>query len=475
MKENSTSRSLAAMGLGTLAYALAQTTVLPALPALASALHTDRQSVTWTLTAYLIASAVLTPVLSRLGDLFGRRRLLMVVLVVFAAGSVLSGLSDHLGVVVAGRVLQGAGGAVIPLAVGIARSAFPAERRAWAIGIISAIFGVGSGLGLVLGGVIVDHTSYTWIFWVTAAMAGVSALAVGLGMPDAGQRSAGGRVDLVGTGLLSIGVTLPLLAISRAATWGWTSGRTLGLIVVGLAVLVLFGLVEQRRAQPLVDLALLVRPRVLITNVTTFLVGCGMFGAFVLVPQFAEAPTSTGYGFGADATRAGLLLLPGSLAMMAGGTVSAALYRRYGGRSALAVAASVTALGSILLAGGHGSQVAILCWSFVALIGVGVALAVIPTTLVEAVPAARAAEAAGVNALIRSVGSSIGTQVMAGILAAGVSTGSPFPGEHAFVAAFVFCGAGALVAALAAAFIPRNAALVEPTTAASAAQNANAA
>ncbi|GIF69158.1 hypothetical protein Ais01nite_71930 [Asanoa ishikariensis] len=449
-------RALVAMGLGTLAYALAQTTVLPALPALASALHTQPQNTTWMLTAYLIAAAVFTPVFSRLGDLFGRRRLLVVVLVVFAAGSVISALSDDLSVVLAGRVLQGAGGGVIPLAVGIARSAFPAERRARAIGMISAIFGVGSGLGLVLGGLIVDHTSYTWIFWITAAMAAGSAAAVRLGMPEPEGHSTGGRVDLAGTALLGIGVTLPLLAISRGSAWGWASGRTLGLIAVGLLVLVLFGVVERRKAHPLVDLGLLTRPPVLVTNITTFLVGFGMFGAFVLVPQFAEAPVSTGYGFGADATRAGLLLLPGSLAMMAGGPVSAMLYHRYGGRSTLAAAAGVTALGSLLLAVSHGSQLAVLCWSFVALVGVGVALAVIPTTVVHAVPAARAAEAAGVNALIRSVGSSIGTQVMAGILAGGVALGSPFPHASAFTSAFLFCAAGALVAAVAAAFIPRG-------------------
>ncbi|WP_179266099.1 MFS transporter [Asanoa hainanensis] len=457
-------RALAAMGLGTLAYALAQTTVLPALPALASALHTEPQSVTWMLTSYLIASAVLTPVFSRLGDLFGRRRLLVVVLAVFAAGSVISALSANLGVVLAGRVLQGAGGGVIPLAVGIARSSFPAERRAPAIGLISAIFGVGSGLGLVLGGLIVDHTSYTWIFWITAGMAAVAAAAVGLGMPETAGHSTGGRVDVAGTLLLAVGVTLPLLAISRAGVWGWTSGRTLGLIAAGLVVLVLFGLVERRREHPLVDLGLLVRPSVLVTNITTFLVGCGMFGAFVLVPQFAEAPAGTGYGFGADATRAGLLLLPGSLAMMAGGPISAMLYHRYGGRAALAAAAGVTALGSVLLAVGHGSQLAVLCWSFVALFGVGVALAVIPTTVVHAVPAARAAEAAGVNALIRSVGSSIGTQVMAGILVGGVTVGSRFPQASAYTSAFLFCAAGALVAAVAAAFIPRAAVTPVPAS-----------
>ncbi|WP_396027492.1 MFS transporter [Actinoplanes sp. TBRC 11911] len=453
-RERGTMKALAAIGLGTLAYALAQTTILPALPALAAALHSDAQSVTWALTAYLIASAVLTPVLGRLGDLYGRRRLLVVALVVFAVGSLVSALSTNLALVVAGRVLQGAGGGVIPLGVGIARVAFPPERRAWAIGIISAVFGVGSGLGLVVGGLIVDHTSYRWIFWITAAMAALSAVAVGLVLPEPGKAN-GGRIDVVGALLLGVGVTLPLLAISRASHWGWTSGRTLGLIIGGLLVLVVFVLFERRSAEPLIHLGLLTRPPVLITNIATFLVGCGMFGVFVLVPQFAEAPGSTGYGFGVDATRAGLLLAPGSLVMMAGGPLAAFLYRRVGGRTTLAAAAGVTALGTALLAAASGSQLSVLAWSFVALIGVGLALAVIPTIIVDAEPAARAAEAAGVNALVRSVGSSVGTQVIAGILAAGVTAATVLPDDHSFVVAYVFCVAATVVAMVAAALIPR--------------------
>ncbi|MFF5084015.1 MFS transporter [Actinoplanes sp. NPDC000266] len=441
------SPALAALSLGTLAYALAQTTVLPALPALAATLHTDRPNVTWTLTAYLIASAVLTPVLSRLGDLYGRRRLLVAALTLFAAGSGLSALGTGLGVVVAGRVLQGAGGAVIPLGVAVARATFPPERRGRAIGLISTVFGVGSGLGLILGGLVVDHAPLAWIFWSTAIPAAVAAIAVRFLLPGS-DRTAGGRVDLTGALLLGAGITLPLLAVGRGSVWGWTSGLTLGLIAAGVAVLAVLVLVERRLAHPLIDLGLLARPAVLVTNLATFLVGGGMFGAFVLVPQLAA-------GQGLSATRAGLLLLPGSLAMMAGGPLAAKLHLRHGGRVPLALAAAVTALGSLLLAVDHGNQVAVAAWSLLALFGVGVALAVIPAVVVEAVPAARAAETAGVNSLIRSAGSSVGTQIMAGILAAGLAAGAHSPSSGAYSAAFVFCAVAALAAAAVATRVPR--------------------
>jgi MFS family permease len=381
-------------------------------------------------------------------------------LVLFAAGSVLSAVAGNLGLVLAGRVLQGVGGGIIPLGVGVARAAFPAERRAWAIGIISAVFGVGTGLGLVIGGLIVDHASYTLIFWLTAVMAAVSAAAVAAALPEPGGRPTGARLDLAGAVLLGIGVTLPLLAVSRGNTWGWASARTLVLIAAGLAALVVFGVVERRTAEPLVDLGLLTRPAVLVTNVATFMVGIGMFGAFVLVPQLAQTPTASGYGFGANATVAGLLLAPGSLAMMAGGPIAAKMHHRYSGRVTLAVAAGITAAGSFLLAVAHGDRLLVLVWSFVALVGVGLALAVIPTMIVEEAPAARAAEAAGVNALIRSVGSSLGTQVLAGILAAGTAAGA-LPPEHNFTAAFLFGAAATIVATATATLIPRPSATLK--------------
>ncbi|MEU7588300.1 hypothetical protein AB0A95_18650 [Micromonospora sp. NPDC049230] len=135
-----------------------------------------------------------------------------------------------------------------------------------------------------------------------------SGLAVALVLPESGIRSAGGRIDLVGAALLGLGVTLPLLAVRRGNAWGWTSGRVLALLAAGPVVLVVFGLVERPNASPPVDLRLLAQPAVLVTNATTALVGICMFGAFMLVPQLAQASVSTGYGFGVDATRGGPLL-----------------------------------------------------------------------------------------------------------------------------------------------------------------------
>ena len=313
------------------------------------------------LTGYLLAAAVATPIAGRLGDMLGKRRLFVASLLVFAAGNAVAALGDTLEVVVAGRVLQGIGGGIIPLAISIIRDEFPAERVPGSIGLISAIFGIGGGLGLVLGGVVTDALSYHWIFWMGAVVAALAALAAQLFVPESPVRTPG-RVDVRGAALLAAGLVPPLFAISRANEWGWGSARTLGLIAAGVAVLAVFVAVERRTAEPLADVRALSAPPVLMTNITTLLVGFGMFGSFMLIPQLAETPPASGYGFGLDATGAGLLLLPGSLVMLFAGPVSGFLGGRFGSKVPLAIGAVVTGAGLFLLGlvpclGGGGRRV----------------------------------------------------------------------------------------------------------------------
>ncbi|MDP9344868.1 MAG: MFS transporter, partial [Actinomycetota bacterium] len=245
-------RTLALLSLAALAFSLAQTMLIPALGVLGGELHTSTTGVTWTLTGYLLAAAVATPLFGRLGDMFGKRRMLVVSLGIFAAGNLVSGLSGSIEGVVAGRVLQGLGGGIFPLCFGVIRDEFPRERVATGIGSISAIFGIGGGLGLVGGGVLIDQISYHWIFWIGAIMAVGAAVAIEIWVPESPVRRPG-RVDWVGAALLAVGLVLPLLAISNAHQWGWTAGRTVGLIAIGLVVLAVWVAVELRVRQPLAD------------------------------------------------------------------------------------------------------------------------------------------------------------------------------------------------------------------------------
>jgi EmrB/QacA subfamily drug resistance transporter len=446
-------RSLTILSFAALAFALAQTTLLPALGLLARELHTDSSGVAWTITGYLIAAAVCTPLVGRLGDMFGKRRMLVISLSVFAAGSVTAALSSSLELMVAGRALQGVGGGIFPLCYSIIRDEFPRERVATSIGLISATFGVGGGVGLVVGGLLVDHASYHWIFWLGGAMAAIAAVLTQLLIPESPNRSPG-RVDLRGAAVLAAGLVLPLLAIARANEWGWGSATTLGLLGAGAAILTGWVVLQLRTEQPLADVRTLARPAVMMTNLTTLLIGFGMFGSFILIPQLAEAPVASGYGFGFDATGAGLLMLPAALVMLVTGPLSATIGKRIGLKAPLALGALVAAVGLLGLALDHGSHAGLLGWNVVLSIGIGLSFAAMPVLIFAAVPQHETGEATGFNMLIRSVGASLGSQVSAAILAGSVTAGALLPTDGAYTTAFLVSAAIAAAASVAALLIP---------------------
>ncbi|MGH3376127.1 MAG: MFS transporter [Actinoallomurus sp.] len=446
--------TLGVLALAAAAFALAQTAVVPGLTDLTRALHTSTANVSWVLSGYLVSAAIFTPIMGRLGDMFGKRRMLIVSLVFFAVGSVLAALSGDIWLLVAARVVQGVSGGIFPLCFGIISDTFPENRRPGALGLVSAIAGIGAGGGLLMGGLLIDHASWQWIFWVGAIMA-AGAAAGALRVP-ASERRTPGRVDVPGALLLAVGLTALLLALTKTATWGWGDARTLGLVGAGLVVLVLFGLYERRAAEPLVNMRVFGRPAVLATNVTTMLVGTGMFGAFVLIPQIAQTPKASGYGFGTDATGAGLLLLPACLTMLVAGPLSGRLTLRFGPKVPLATGVLVAALGLTALAPAHGSRGVVIALSMVVFAGIGLSMAAIPNLIVRAVPPEMTGQATGVNALVRSIGSSIGSQVVATLLAASVTVAHPIPTDGAFTQAFWLGAGAALLAAVAASLVPQR-------------------
>ncbi|ONH52403.1 MFS transporter [Frankia sp. CcI49] len=452
----STTGSLLVMAAAAAAFSIAQTAVVPGVGVLTDALGTTAANVTWVFSAYLVAAAILTPVIGRLGDMYGRRRLLVIALTVFAAGSVLSALASDIWLLVAARTVQGAGGGIFPLCFGIIGEAFPERRRPGAVGLIAAIAGIGAGAGLLAGGLLLDHASWRWIFWLGALMsAGAAAGSLRL-PPDSASSRSPGRVDVPGALLLSAGLTAPLIALTQTSVWGWDSPRTLGLMAAGLAVLALFALFELRTADPLVDIRLLVRPIVAATNLATLLVGCCMFGAFVLVPQIAQAPRSAGYGFGLDATGTGLLLLPASLAMLITGSYAGRISGWLGRRAPLMAGFLTAAGGLALLAVDHGERVVVAVLTTVVFTGVGLGMSVVPTIIIEDVPARTTGQATGVNALVRSVGAALGSQVVAALLASSTDSGHPLPTDSAFTRAFWIAAGAAVCASCAAVLIPRG-------------------
>jgi MFS family permease len=444
------------LSVAVLSFALGQTALFPSLPAIAQELGTTTHDASWAITAFLLSAAICTPVIGRLGDVYGARRMLHVVLGLLIFGALIAAATGTLWGIVCGRIVQGSAGGLMPLCVAIIRRSSRPGQAAPRIGLLSAFLGAGAGLGLVIGGLLTDHVGYQGIFWLVAVMAAGSSLAAARFVPS--LPGDGGRVDLRTAPLLGVGLALPLIAISEGNHWGWAAPQTLGLVASGLAALTVWTQLERRSRAPIANIEMLARPKVLLTNATTFLVGWGMLGAFILTPQLLEAPSSTSYGFGLDATQAGLLMLPASLGLLFLGPASARLGARVGHKVPLALGAGISFAGLVLTAWDHSSAAAIIGFGIVAAAGNSLAFAAMPNLIVESVEPHETGQATGQNAVLRMIGSSVGTAVAGGVLAANLAP-SGLATDAAYSAAYAVAAAVTLGAGLLALTIPRRAAL----------------
>lgn len=437
-----------------LSFALLQTMVAPALPEIQRELGASTTGVTWILTVYLLSASVLTPILGRLGDMHGKDRVLVVVMGAFALGTAVCAVAPTLELLVAGRAVQGAGGAAFPLAFGIIRDEFPQEKVAGAIGLISATFGIGAGVGLVLAGVIVDALAYEWIFLAALVLIVPATVAIHRWVPPSPVRSPA-RINWLGAALLSAGLALLLLGVSEAPDRGWGSSQTVGLIAGGLALLAAWTAQERRAAEPLVDMEMLRRRGVWTTNLVAVLVGFGMFGSFILVPAYVQSvPAVAGYGFGATVTEAGLFLLPSAVVMLVGGPVAGVLGNRFGSKVPLLLGCLLGAVGFAFLGVAHDARWQIYLGTAIFGLGISFSYAAMANLVVSAVPQTQTGVASGVNTIARSVGGSLGSQVSATIVAGSVVASTGLPSEHGFAAAFLASAAAMVVALLAGLVIP---------------------
>jgi EmrB/QacA subfamily drug resistance transporter len=447
--------SFTALLIAVLSFSLLQTMPVPALPTLRAEFATSTPTVSWVLSAFLLTASVATGLLGRLGDMFGKRRVLLACLTVSAVGTLLAALAPSIGVLITARALQGVGAATFPLAFGIVRDEFPRERVPVAIGWISSTFGIGFGVGLVIPGLIVHALSWEWIFWLMLAVIVIGIAAVAAFVPESPVRSPG-RIDWAGAMLLTGGLIALLLAISEGRVWGWVSVPIIGLFVAAIALLAVFTVVESRIGQPLIDMALLRRRAVLTANVTALIIGFGMYGAFTLVPLLVQTPARAGYGFGASVTEAGLFIVPMAVTMLFASPLAGRIGTAVGFRLPLVLACVVGAMGFVLLAVAHDTQWPIYLGNGVLGIGVGFAFASLANLVVSAVAPHQTGEATGINTIMRTIGGTFGAQIASTIVTAEFVTGTRIPVESGYSTAFVLSAVAMGVAALAAAAGPRQ-------------------
>jgi EmrB/QacA subfamily drug resistance transporter len=460
--------TLAILTLAGTAYALQQTMVIPALPALQRDLHTTTTWVTWVLTALLLVASVSTPVLGKLGDQYGKERLLVISLALFFVGCVGAAAAWNIWALIFFRAFQGLGAAVFPLSFGIIRDEFPREKVGVGIGLISAVFGVGGGFGIVLSGVIVDNLSWRWLFIFGAIPVAIATVAVHRFVPESPIKTPS-RVDFLGATLLSIGLICLLLALTEGESWGWTSARVGGLFAGAAGFLALWVVAELRVPEPMVDMHVFVQRQVLFTNICALITGFAMFGTFVLIPNFVETPRGLAagtaqlvhYGFNASATKAGLYLLPSSATLLFAGPAAGVIGRRIGSKWPLAAGMLLSGISAVMLAFWNTETWQILVALAVLGIGVGFAFAAMATLITEAVRATETGIATGMNTVMRTVGGVIGGEVGAAILTAHLIPSTNVPSLRGYEVAFTIAGAAAFVGVFAAVLVtPRRERLV---------------
>jgi EmrB/QacA subfamily drug resistance transporter len=433
---------LAVLSLAALAYAALSSAVIPALPTIRGDLHASETGITWLLTGFLLSASVGTAIIGKLGDMYGKQRLLIWTLLALIAGTVLGGLSGALPVLIIARIIQGIGGGIFPLSFAIIRDEFPADRVPGSIGLMSATLGVGGGFGLVAGGLIDEHLSWQWLFWIPLPAMIVAAACTWRWIPQSQLRSAG-RVNWVAAALMTTGMSCVLVAIAQTTAWGWTGPATVALLAFGLTVCGVWIGVELRSRNPLIDMTMMRIRGVWTANLAAFLVGAGLYAWFLLLPQFAQLPRSTGYGYGASVVAAGLYLLPCAVGMSVLGSVAGRVERRFSSRRALVAGAvvSAAACGWLTITSRHPYDM--LLSSALLGVGIGLAFAALGNLIVQAVPAYQTGAASGMNTVLRTLGGALGGQLSATFIVGSTVRGLPalsgFTRTFAMAAVFLAC------------------------------------
>jgi MFS family permease len=453
-RESLSTGALAVLTLGALDFGLEQSIIVPALPDLAEHYGASLTGVAWLATGFLLASIVAVPLFGRLGDLLGKRRLLLASLAAFAAGSLVCALAGSLGPAIAGRVLQGSGAALTPLTLGLMRDTVTPDRLPRAVGAVVGAANVGGGIGFLLSGVLVDLISPAALFWFLFSFAVLLTVLVATLVRESPVRA---RVPLDPTGALLLGTGLVslLLAISDGRSWGWTSHRIVGLLAAAAVLLASFAVVEGRVRAPLVDLRLVVTRPFANANLCAVTFGYAFFLGVFLVPQIAASPDASGYGLNLSTTEIGVLLVPTSLAGFLAGWAGGRAVDRLGPRALVAAGSLVGATGYTALAFTHDTVAALAGGS--ALIGAswGLILTGIYPVVLRAVASDKTAVAVAVTVVGRNTAVSVGITVAFAIVAGAGSRGG-FPAEDGYTLAFLMGAAGAGFTLLLSMMLPRR-------------------
>lgn len=445
-------RLILALAVGS--FTLQQCFVVPVIAQLQIEYGTSQATATWVLTAYLLSAAIATPLLGRAGDTVGRKKMLLLALVLLAVGSLGAALAPSIGWLLACRVVQGASGAVLPLSFGILRDVSRPERLSRGVSLMTSVTALGFGIGLVLAGPIVDLLGIRWLFWLPMICTIVATIGTFLVVPESPPGRAA-RPSALPAIALGGWLGCFLLAVSQGGEWGWTSPVVLGLFGAAVVLAGVWIVLERTATTPLIDLDMMRLRGVWTTNLIVLLSGFAMFALFGFLPQLLQTPTSTGYGIGASVSESGRYLIPWSVTSFAAGMLSSRVIRATSVRIVICTATLFMATAMVLLALFHTTPWVISCALALHGAGSGSVLAATALVVVRVVPAWQVGVASGMNANIRNVGGAVGATIMGAIVTSHI-TSSGYPAERGYTIGFFMLAGAFLLAHVATYAIPKQ-------------------
>lgn len=389
--------------------------VYAALPKLIG-IFGDANLVGWLVTGHLIVGAGSALVAARMGDLRGRKKVMLVLLAVAALGSVISAVGTAFWVVLAGRAMQGIIGAMLPLGIGVAREALREEKVPLGVGLIVTASSVGSASGLIIGGAIIDNFDWQWLFAAGAFMLTVSLVAVWMFVPRNPGAAPDHPIDWIDGMLPVTGITSLVLAISLSKALGWLDPLVMVLTAAGLAVLAFWAWRNLRTRYPLISLRLLFERNVAVANIVSIFMALGTYHVMLVFAPLIQAPTWTVVGLGMTATMAGMVKLPSNLLAFTAGPLAGWIASRFNNKAALIIGSCFGIAGWGLTALMPDSVIEIILLLCLISYGTTMLMTGCLNLVASSVPTESTSEAIASLSVVRTMFMAIGSQVIAVIL-----------------------------------------------------------
>ncbi|WP_193597064.1 MFS transporter [Microbacterium sp. YJN-G] len=429
------------------------TLMVPVLPQIPLLLGTTAGDATWLVTVTLLVATIGTPVMARLADMHGRRRLLIIAMVLLVVGSVLAAVTDSFTLILIGRGLQGFASSALPIGIGLLSGLVDTARTRLGVALMSGTLALGSGFGLTVAGPLVTLWGLPSIFWISAVTGGALIVLLVLFVDEAAVRDPG-RFDIVGTLLLAVGLSLILLVLSRIASWGLTL-LSVGAVLTGILALGLWWPWERRHPSPVIDVSVSLRSPVAQINIASFFATLGMYANHLVTMQEALAPHSTGYGLDLPLAAAGLILVPSSLAGLVLSPPAARLISRHGPRRTLMLGTAIMAAAYAYRSLQHADLTQLLIGTTLVGIGTAFAFAAMPSLIIDAVGPRHVSAANGVNSLARSLSGAVASAAFAlALVLLPAASDAIYLSETGLLACLITAGVSAAVAALLALRLP---------------------